>query len=493
MAQRARLGAPRPETRQDFPWHRARWTALSVHDLLSGDRRMEAESYLAGGYGLRLAFEHRAQGWKRLSQYANVWQPLRLKGIQVSEELGTPFLAATQLFDIRPVPRKWLSLDRTHGSEGRFVNSGQILVTCSGAVGRATLALRAHERTLISHDLLRVDPHNRGEWGWIYSYLRSAQARAMMSSSQYGHVIKHLETTHLDALPVPHLKPSLLEEFESRVATILALRNEAYTLTTEAEDLFSRAIGKIDPVAETGYLVRASKLSQSRRRLDGAYYAPVPLAIEAAFSKLSLKVESLSDLTRRVWLMNRAKRYLGDGGINYVSADELFSVNPLENKRVLVAPDDGHEDFFVEPGWIVMARSGQTYGLNGSAILTTDRHVNKFFSDDLIRIIPDREKIRPGYLLVTLTHRQLGRPLLIREAYGTSIPHLDPIDVSRFPVVRLSRSVEDSIADRAEEGALSRARAEAAEESLAGAAEEIIDRFIAGSSDEFVASGLNLV
>ena len=45
-------------------------------------------------------------------------------------------------------------------------------------------------------------------------------------------------------------------------------------------------------------------------------------------------------------------------------------------------------------------------------------------------------EIRPGYLLTALTHPTLGRPLVIRNAYGTSIPHLDPADVSDIPVVR---------------------------------------------------------
>lgn len=111
MALRARLSAPRPE-RTDWPWHQAKCTALSASLLFGGDRRMEAETYVASGYGIRLALEARKTGWTCMSKVAKVWQPSRLKGIQVSPEFGTPFLAATQVFDLRPVPRKWLSLDQ---------------------------------------------------------------------------------------------------------------------------------------------------------------------------------------------------------------------------------------------------------------------------------------------------------------------------------------------------------------------------------------------
>jgi len=101
---------------------------------------------------------------------------------------------------------------------------------------------------------------------------------------------------------------------------------------------------------------------------------------------------------------------------------------------ILVDASDGHEDFFVRRGWLIMACSGQTYGLNGATTIATEWHENTFFSHDMIRIRP-KEGARAGYLLTALTHPTLGRPLLMREAYGMSIPHLDPEDVAAFPVV----------------------------------------------------------
>jgi hypothetical protein len=110
----------------------------------------------------------------------------------------------------------------------------------------------------------------------------------------------------------------------------------------------------------------------------------------------------------------------------------------------------------------------------------TEHHENVFFSHDLIRIIPDDRKARAGYLLVALTHPTHGRPLLIRAAYGTSIPHLDPSDVSDFHVARLDRSVEDKIADLAEAAAKCWADADALEREMAHEASAVIDAFLAG-------------
>jgi hypothetical protein len=145
MVDRARLSPPRPETPSTWPWHEAKWLSLPASTLMGGDRRLEAENYLSSGYATRLAIENRAGGWGRLRALARTWQPSRLKGIQVSRGFGTPFLAATQVFDLRPAPRKFLSLERTEDAENRFVSSGTILVTCSGSVGRAIIAYRPLE------------------------------------------------------------------------------------------------------------------------------------------------------------------------------------------------------------------------------------------------------------------------------------------------------------------------------------------------------------
>jgi hypothetical protein len=163
-----------------------------------------------------------------------------------------------------------------------------------------------------------------------------------------------------------------------------------------------------------------------------------------------------------------------------MSADDLFTLNPELSKKVLIEQAVNSDRFFVKPGWIVMACSGQTYGLNGSVALATKRHEHCFFSHDIIRIAPRAEKIRPGYLLIALGHPRLGRPLVIRNAYGSSIPHLEPDDVADTPIVRLEKTVEGRIADFAEEAVKLRDEADALENDLTNRAEQLVSTFIAG-------------
>lgn len=459
-----------------WPWHTVKSAVVSSANLRAGERRMEAETYLLSGLGIRVAIESRTGLWVKIGDMARVWMPGRLKGIQVGPEVGTPFLAATQVFDVRPTPRKWLALARTADAKSRFVKPGTIFVTCSGTVGRTTVAYSPHENTLISHDLLRVEAIDPNDRGWLYAYLHAPQVRAMMVGAKYGHVIKHLETFHLEELPIVKVDEDSAAGFARRMDQILALRNSAFRMAEEANSLFAAAIGPVGTSAnEAGYVVRASEMASGRRRLEAAYHSPKAKAIAQRFSRS----DRLGDLAEGVWWMPRFKRYYGDQGIPYLSADELFTVNPPESKRILVNSKDNYQAYFVKNGWLVMACSGQVYGMNGATALMTGRHENVFFSHDLIRIVPNKVKIRPGYLLVALTHRTHGRPLLLRAAYGTSIPHLDPGDVAEFPVVRLAAEKETAIADLAESSARSHADTDTSERELADDAGKIIDRFIA--------------
>lgn len=483
MALRARLSAPTTPERTEWPYHEVLWTAISSAMLVCEDRRMEAENYLSNGYSIRRAMEKKAAGQVPLSRLAEVWQPSRLKGIQVSPDFGTAFLAATQVFDVRPIPRKWLSLDRTETARERFVGRGTILVTCSGSVGRATLAFSVHEKTLITHDLLRVKPRDEDQWGWLYAYLRAPKARAMMTGTKYGHIIKHLEPSHLEALPIPTLREDLLKKFREQCTQILGLRDEAHSAALEAETRFADALGDLPMLnsGEHGFCVKASQTVFLRgRRMDACRHNPRSAAIRRHLRQNGKSVERLKNCGYDVWVPGRYKRIPAPDGIVFIDSSDLFEMNPDTEKRF--ADCRFGDDFRgrVKPGWLLMASSGQTYGLVGGAVLATTFFDGKVVANHVIRIAArPGATVRPGYVLTALTHPDMGRPLIKALAFGSSVPEVSPEDVSDFEVIRLPKQTEDSIADLAERAARLRAEADILETKVALAAEAIIDHVIA--------------
>lgn len=488
MAVRARLSAPREEVRE-WPHHYAKWTAIKASLLWSGERRMEAENYLAGGYGIRLAMEARPGGRNTFRTLAKVWQPSRLKGIQVSKDYGTPFLAATQVFDLRPAPRKFLSLDRTDNVADRMVKRGQILVTCSGSVGRATLAHLPHEKILISHDLLRVTPEDPDAWGWIYAFLRSPQGRAMMTAAQYGHIIKHLEPNHLHSLPVPVLRTDLAADFQKKAQRILDLRMEAFRLGSEAETKFVECFPsfKASKTEASTFEVKSSELFGGRRRLEASCFVPSIKRIEAAFKKHAKSVVPLSAVTSNVFVPGRFKHIYGDGGMPYLDSADILEVNPDITKFVLSLTPEEQKEYHVEPGWILIPCSGQVYGNIGHSVLATDWHVGKVHTNHLMRVAANAT-IRPGYLQCVLGHPELGRPRLVCFAFGSSVPEINPTDVATSAVPRLDKATEDELADLMEASAKCRDEADELEQTIGEEAEVLIDEFLAGDTTRFMAT-----
>src|SRR6185312_11919923 len=135
--------------------------------LLARDqRRMEAETYLTSGYGIKAALECKRTGWVRFSDYAEASAPPRIKQVLVSPCVGVPYLNTSQAFDSRPKPRKWLAMEKTSKAEARLVKQGTILVMASATVGRSIVATKAHENSIVSHHFMRVSPKDPAFSGW---------------------------------------------------------------------------------------------------------------------------------------------------------------------------------------------------------------------------------------------------------------------------------------------------------------------------------------
>ena len=480
MAIRTRLTPPR-EIQTNWPWHKVKSSSLRVSLLSNGGRRMEAENFLSSGLGTRLAIESKAAGWTRLGDVARILQPSRLKGIQVSPEFGTPFLAATQVYGVRPTPRKWLSLNRTSDHAQRFVEEGTILLTRSGTVGRATLAHSTTDGVLISDDLIRVEANQENWRGWIYAYLRAPMVREMMKSARYGHIIKHLETHHLDELPILQLQQDLRAPYDQRASKIIGFRDRAHNLVDRAEAEYLNAIGTRPEIGDgtSGFVTKASAMFSRGRRLEGNYHNPPARAAERAVQSGAQRIDVLGDLVERVFVPGRFKHIYGDEGVPYLDSAQILEVAPDINKQVLSLKGKKQADYLVRAGTLLIPCSGQLHGIIGSVELATDWHENKVLTNHILRIVPkSKPAIRIGYLQAVLSHPLFGRPRVLKGAFGSSVPELSPDDVSGISVPRLPTAIEDKIADMMEEAATLRTQANELEKQIADEAEDHLNQFL---------------
>ena len=454
--------------------------SLPVSVLASGERRLESETYLSGGYGIRAQIEA-SLPFVPMKDMADVWQPSRLKGTLVSSAHGLPFFTATQVFDIRPTPRKFIAPGCTPNLNKRFVRPGWILVTCSGSVGESIITYSPHVSVVVSHDLLRVEPKREAVRGYLYSFLRTRFGRAMLRSTRYGSIVKHLEPEHLVDVPVPTAREAAYRRFNQQVARVFQLRDEAFRLTLEAEAAFAAQLPQVhvDP-GETGFPVSVSELFTGRRRLDAYHHNLAAKAILDSLKRSGNEVVPLSSVAECVFGVPRFKHVYQDRGIPYLDSEDLFKINPELGKYIPESAKKDAAKYYVERGWLLMASSGQLYGLNGNVVLADRWHEGKIVSNHIIRIVP--REVRPGYLAIALGHPAFGRSLVLRLAFGSEVPEIAPEDLTDFPVVRLAPAVEHEIAEMMEGASSLRTEANRQENAIVGSLETDLEHRLSGRS-----------
>ena len=450
--------------------------SLPVSALATGHRRLEAGLYLSDGFSARWAIERSGLRTPRLGDLAQIWQPARLKAVTVADGHGVPFLVATEAFSIDPQPKRWLATAKTPDLADRFVSAGWLLVTRSGTVGNAMTAFAPHLEFVVSDDLLRIVSHTEEMRGYIYLFLRTRFGRAMMQASQYGTVIKHLETMHLEEMPVP-IVDRLTDWAHSQAEEIFATRTDAYELDTKARDRLGEALDDEAPYPdERAFSVSASSLFEKRRRLEASAYSPIAKHVLSIYERSARSVVPLESVAR-TFIPGRFKRIYGERGIPYLDSKPIFQINPRITKFLTPATNIDFQAYQVQRGWLLMERSGTI----GPTTLVNEGHEGKVITEHIMRIVPNPELIRAGYLRTVLAHPTLGQPLVTSLAYGTSVPELAAEDADRIPIPRLASRLEDEIAEAAESASELRLAADRQENDAVAHLESVLERELAAN------------
>jgi hypothetical protein len=294
-------------------------------------------------------------------------------------------------------------------------------------------------------------------------------------------MIKHLEVGHLDALPFIAAPSGRASEFSRMARDVVDSRNRAHMLVTIAETLFENEIGAIPKLGDgaAGFLASSRDLFVQGRRLEGHYHNPIARSADQAICAGGRRLERLSDLIEQVFIPGRFKHVYGPDGLPYLDSAQILEVAPDVEKYVLSLQGERRAGYLVDAGTLMLPCSGQLHGIIGSVVLAGEWHENKVLTNHIMRIVPKQTaRIRIGYLQAVLSHPKLGRPRVLRGAYGSSVPELSVLDIENLLVPRLAAAVETKIADSMEEAATLLAHANSVEDTIAEKAETIVRSFL---------------
>ena len=127
------------------------------------------------------------------------------------------------------------------------VHKGQILLTCSGTIGKATYVSETLDNKIFSHDLLRINCNEPSDAGFIYTYLISKLGNKILLTNSYGAVITHIESEHLSTVPIPNPPNGIKSKINDLIVKSFALRDESNKLIDDATKLLINEL-KLPPI-----------------------------------------------------------------------------------------------------------------------------------------------------------------------------------------------------------------------------------------------------
>ena len=118
-----------------------------------------------------------------------------------------------------------------------------ILITRAGTIGNVAFVDDQLKNLVVSEDVLRIVPSDEQSAYYLYAFLSSSIGKKLITLFTYGSVIQHIESQHLELIPIPILSK---DEFKR----IVSLTSDSIKKTELAKDKELAAIRIVEQEIE---------------------------------------------------------------------------------------------------------------------------------------------------------------------------------------------------------------------------------------------------
>lgn len=423
---------------------------VTLSDVIARGKRLEASVFDVEAKQARAIIEHGKYPVTVVggaNGLAKSYVCGRFKRIWVDKS-DLPIFQPSSITDVYPTPDGYISHKTRTNIEALRVHAGQVLMTCSGTIGKLSYVSKTLDQKIFSHDLLRIDCKDPTDAGYLYAYLKSAVGNNILLTNSYGAVITHIEPEHLATVPIPdaptlikkHVNDLIVGSYELRDASN-ALIDEAVAMLVKELQLpdihdFDVALYKKDAGVDTFSV----KLSDMAGRVDASYHVPIVDAIMAHMKQYAAEVTTVSDsrISKEIILPGRFKRiYVEDGyGRVFIGGKQLHELDPT-NKKYLSLVHHGDriaKQLELHEGMTLITCSGTI----GKVALVGKHWENWTANQHIIRVVPANKDIA-GYLSIFLAS-EYGHTLITRYTYGSVVDEIDDTHVGNIPVPLLKNA-----------------------------------------------------
>ena len=416
---------------------------ISLSDVVSRGKRLEASVFDVEAKHARAVVENGKYPIKRISGpdgFTSAYVCGRFKRIWV-EKSGLPIYQPSSIVDVYPTPDGYISHKTKTDIDALRVHQGQVLMTCSGTIGKLAYVSKTLDNKIFSHDLLRINCNNPDDAGYIYAYLKSNVGNKILLTNSYGAVITHIEPEHLVTVPVPDAPDEIKKRINNLVIRSYELRDESNARIDEAtalliEELELPAIRDFNLMLykkDTNVDTFSVKLGHLEGRIDASFHVPAVDAIIAHLKQHAAEVTTVGNtrVSTEIILPGRFKRvYVEEGyGRVFIGGKQIFELDPT-NKKYLSLVHHGDriaKQLELHEGMTLITCSGTI----GKVALVGKQWEKWTANQHIIRIVPANKEIA-GYLYIFLAS-EYGHALITHYTYGSVVDEIDDTHVSSIP------------------------------------------------------------
>ena len=356
------------------------------------------------------------------------------KRVWVKRGEGPPFLTGRQLFFFRPDQNKFIARKMKKLDE-LLVPEGTLLLTRSGKTGYPVLVNKRLSQFALTDDAIRIFPGDE-PIGFIYSFLASTIGRPLLTKSEYGSTVSHLEAKHVKALPVPLVPKQIRRSIHNKIIRAYKVRDEANALLDAADKALHELIGISGfDVEDIEYLgseaeARAFAISSAELgdRLDAAHHVPITRSAVHKLSHGKFDLVRIGERVKKVYVAPRfARIYVNPRfGTPLLQGSHLPLISPHDLKYISNTETVKMDRWIIRRGWVLVTCSGTI----GRVAVSTTEQDGWAASQHILRIIPRDRVSHPGFLAAFLA-TSFGQHQLNSKIYGGLVGELTEADTEQ--------------------------------------------------------------